>query len=93
MEYIAISEAVKEVMFVLQLLRSMKIAAKYPVMVRVENVEAIFMARSNTMTYSTKHVVIRYKYANEYVENRVVKIVFINSADNNSNIFKKKLRC
>ena len=76
-EYIALSEAVKEVMFVVQLLRSMKIAVKYSVMVKVDNVGAIFMASNITITCHTKHVDIRYKYVNEYVEDRVVKIVFV----------------
>ena len=40
-EYIALSKAVKEMMFIVQLLGSMKIAVKYPVMVRVDNIGAI----------------------------------------------------
>ena len=55
-EYIALSEAVEEVMFVVQLLRSMKILVKYPVMVREDNVGAIFMASNITMICHTKHV-------------------------------------
>ena len=42
-------------------------------------------------TYHTKHVDIRYKYVNEYVEDRVVKIVFIKSADHESDILTKNL--
>ena len=41
MEYIALSEAVKEVTFVVQHLESMQIIVKYLVMVRVDNVGAI----------------------------------------------------
>ena len=51
-------------MFVVQLLGNMKIA-KYPVMVRVNDVGAIFMASNITTTCCTKHVDIRYKYINE----------------------------
>ena len=47
-EYIALSEAVKEVMFVVQLLGSMKIAVKYPVTVRVDNICTIFMTSTTT---------------------------------------------
>ena len=61
-EYIAISEFVKKIMFVVQLLGSMKILVKYPVMVRVDNVGAIFMASDITITCHTKHVDIQYKY-------------------------------
>ena len=64
-------------MFMVQLLGSMKIAVKYPVMERVGNVGAIFMASNITTTCCTKNVDISYKYVNEYVEDRVVKIVFV----------------
>ena len=40
-EYMALSESVKEVMFVIQLLRSMKISMKLLVMVRVDNIGTI----------------------------------------------------
>ena len=90
-KYIALSEAFKEVILMLQLLRSMKIDVKYPVTVRVDNVGAIFMASNITTTRLTKHVDIRYKYVNEYVEDRVVKIVFVKSGDNDSNILAKNL--
>ena len=52
---------------------------------------AIFMASNITTTCHTKHVDIRYKYVNEYVEDRVVQIVFVKSADNDSNILTKNL--
>ena len=69
----------------------MKIIVKYPVMVRVDNIGAIFMT-SNIMTMChTKHVDIMYKYVNEYVEAGVVKIAFVKSADNDINILTKKL--
>ena len=68
MEYIALSEAVKEVMFVVPFLRSMKIFIQYPITVRVDNVGAIFMASNITTICCTKHVDIQYKYVNEYVE-------------------------
>ena len=51
--------AVKEVMFVIQLLGSMKIAIKYPVMVRVDNVGSIYMASNTTTTSHSKHLDIR----------------------------------
>ena len=90
-EYIALSKAVKEVMFFEQLLESMQIVVKHPITVRVDNVGTIFMA-SNIMTTShTKHVDIWYKYVNEYVEDGIVKIIFVKSTDNDSNILTKNL--
>ena len=54
--------------FIIQLLGSIKILVKYPVMGRVDNVDAIFMASNITTTSYTKYMDIRYKYVNEYVE-------------------------
>ena len=71
-EYIALSEAVKKAVFVLQLLGSMKILVKYPVMVRVDNIGAIFMANNIMTTSHTKHMDTRYKYVNEYVDDGIV---------------------
>ena len=61
------------------------------VMVRVDIIGAIFMASNITTTYSTKHVDIWDKYVNEYVEDGVVKIIFVKSVENDSNILTKHL--
>ena len=74
-----------------QLMGNMKIVIKYPVTVRVDNIGAIFMASNITTTWHSKHVDIRYKYVNEYVDNGVVKIVFVKSAENDSNFLTKYL--
>ena len=70
----------------IQLLQSMKVLIKLPVMVRVDNIEAIFMASNMTAICSTKHLDIRYKHVDEYVED---SLVFVNFADNDSNILTK----
>ena len=59
-------------MFVVHLLGLMKIVVKYPVMVRVDSIGAIFMASNITTNCCTKHVDISYRYVNEYVEDGVV---------------------
>ena len=51
----------------IQLLGGMKIVAMYPVMVRVDNVDAIFMASNVTTTCHKKHVDIRHDQVNVYV--------------------------
>ena len=79
-------------MFRIQLLGSMKIAVKYLVMVRVDNVGAIFMASNITTTCHTMHIDIRYKYINYYIEDVVVKIVFVKSAGNDTDILTKNIR-
>ena len=40
---------------------------------------------------STKHVDIRMKYVNEYVEDGIIKIIFVQSGDNDSDIMTKNV--
>ena len=88
-EWVALSEAVKEVIFLIQLCNSMKIKIQLPVEVRVDNVGAIFMSKNVTTTSRTKHVDIRSKYVREYAEDGIIKIVFVKSEDNDSDIMTK----
>ena len=60
----------------------MKISVILPVIVRVDNVGSIFMSKNVTTTSRTKHVDIRYKYVNKYVEDGVIKILFVKSENN-----------
>ena len=67
-QWVPFLEAVKIVMFMIQLLRRMKITAKLPVMVRVDIVGGIFMVSKIATMLCTKCVDIKYKYVNKYVE-------------------------
>ena len=85
------SQAVKKGVVIIQLLRIKKNLVKLPVMVKVDNIEAIFMASNIANTLNIKHVDIWYKYVNKYVKDRVVKINFAKSNENNINIHMKDL--
>ena len=60
-------------------------------MVRVDCIGAIFIASNITTMSCTKHVDIRYMYVNKYVEDGIVKVVFVKSADNDSVILTKNV--
>ena len=49
------------------------------------------MADNITAMSRIKHLGIRYKYLNEYVEDSTVEIVFIKSAENDSNMLMKNI--
>ena len=80
-----------EAMTITQSLQSKKISVKLPVMVRVDNMDAIFMRSNVTATSHTKHVDIRNKYVNEYVEDKIEDIVFVKSVKNDCNILTNNL--
>ena len=55
-EYVAISEVVKEIKFIYQLLESMDVKVPLPIKVRVENIGAIWLANNSGVSEQTKHV-------------------------------------
>ena len=54
----------------------MQIEIKLPLIVCVKNVGTTFMSNNITTTSRTKHIYLRYKYDNTYVEKEVIKIIF-----------------
>ena len=90
-EWIAASEAVREVIFVLQLLESMKIKVKLPTNVYVDNIGTIFMANNQSTSTRTKHVDVHTKFVTQYIKEGTIKINFIHSGENDSDIFTKNL--
>ena len=90
-EYVAMSEAVKEIRFIFYLLTSMLIEVKLPIIVRCDNVGAIFMAENSSSGVRTRHVDIRYHFVREHVVDDFIKIVFVKSCDNDADLFTKNV--
>jgi hypothetical protein len=90
-EYFALSEAVKEVRFVFQLLIEMGFKVELPVTVRVDNIGAIFMAENMQVSQRTKHIDTRLRFVNQYVDDGFIKIKFVGTDDNDADLFTKNL--
>ena len=88
-EYFAMSEVVKEIMFAKQVLESMGIAVQLPIIVRVDNVGAIYLSKNFALSQRTKHIDIRRHFVREYVEDDIVKIIFVKSELNRADPFTK----
>ena len=85
------SEAAKEIKFVVQILLSMGIPVQLPVIVRVDNMGAIFMSENASASSRTKHVDTRYHFVREFVEDGFIRIVFVRIIDNVSDSFTKNV--
>jgi hypothetical protein len=88
-EFVALSKAAKEIKFVVQVMLSMGIPVRIPIIVQVNNVGAIFMAQNVTTSTWTKHVDVRYHFVREFVEEGFIKIIFVGTKDNNADIYTK----
>ena len=87
----ALSEAAKDIKFVYQLLQSIGMNVKLPIIVCVDNVGAIFMSKNTSTSGRTKHVDIRYWYINEMIIDGFLKIVFVKTKENLADIFTKNV--
>ena len=76
-EYVAISEVVKEITFVYQLLESMDVKLPLPMNMRVDNIVAIWLANNSGVSERTKHVDTRAHFVRSHVINIVVTIEFV----------------
>jgi hypothetical protein len=90
-EYVAISEVCAEIVFLKQVLEFMKIQLKLPIIVNVDNVGAIYLANNAVSGSRMKHVDIRYHFVRDLIEEGIIEISFVKSAENISDVFTKNL--
>jgi ketol-acid reductoisomerase len=90
-EYVAMSEAVKEVKFIYYLLRDIGIEVELPIIVKTDNVGAMFMAQNSFSGVRTRHVDTRYHFVRENLDDGIIKIEFVKFNENQSDIFTKNI--
>jgi hypothetical protein len=90
-EYVAISEAVKEVKFIYYFLCVFHIKVKLPIIIKTDNIGAIFMAENSSTGVRTRHVDTRYLFIREFIEDGFIKFEFVRSVENDVDIFTKNV--
>lgn len=90
--YIALSKTVREVKFISQVLEALHIGYKKPVPVYVDNMGAIFLAKSRNSSKRTKHIDIKYHYVRSQIDLGLTDIIFVKSEENVADIFTKNLK-
>ena len=88
-EYMALSEVVKELKFIVQLQQTMNVEVELPITVFVDNVGAIWFSNNRTTSDRTRHIDIRTSFVKEYQEDGKIIIEFVKSEDNEADIFTK----
>ena len=88
-EFVAVSEVVKEIKLLYQMLRSMDIKVPLPIKVQVNNVGAIWLANNSSVSERTKHVDLRAHFARDMIKDQVIEINFVKSPENDIDIMTK----
>jgi hypothetical protein len=89
-EYFGTLELPKEVFFAKQILETMGVILEFPIIVEVDNTEAIYIANYYTAGQGTKHIDTRAHFVCEFLDDGVLKVVFVCSEDNGADIYTKK---
>ena len=72
-EYVVVSEVVKEIKFLYQMLRSMEIKVPLPIKVQVDNVGALWLANDSSVLERTKHVDLRAHFVRDMIKDQVIE--------------------
>ena len=91
-EYVSLSDAAKEIKFIYMLLESMGIKVQLPIVVRIDNIAAMFMAETANASSRSRHIDVKYHFIQEFVENGFIKIEFVTTDKNLADMFTKNVK-
>ena len=81
---------IKEILFIKSIIEFTGNQVKTPIQVLVDNKEAIFISE-NPKVKSTKDIDTRYHFIRQYIKDRIIKIEFLKSEENKSDIMTKNM--
>lgn len=87
-EYMAITEGIKEGIFIKNILQNMGFKIGY-INLCCDNMAALTLSSHNTLHQRTKHIDIRYHKIRQYVDNKDIKLNYINTKDNIADLMTK----
>ena len=87
----AVSEVCAEIMLMKQMMEFLQMKVNLPILVKVDNVGAIYLASNATSGQRTRHIDVRYHFVRNYVEEGILKFVFVQSKENDADMFMKNM--
>ena len=90
-EYVALSSAVQEIVWLRALLKELGFGQKEPTEVMEDNQSAIAIATGANTSRRTKHIDVRYHYVREKVKTGEIKVTYCATGDMIADVFTKPL--
>jgi len=90
-EYIAMTHASKELIWIRSLLDELLGFHPLPTVLCVDNQSAIAMAKNNTFHPRTKHIALRYHFIREVVARKKLSLLWVDTHSNKADLFTKPL--
>jgi hypothetical protein len=89
-EYYAMTEAATELVYVKQIFDFLDMKVNLPMTIQCDNQGAIFLAK-NESSARTKHIDVRYHFIRDLVEEKKIKIEYVNTKKNTADALTKNL--
>ena len=67
----------------------MGVEVEYPIVIELDNAGEIFLANNKALGQRTKHIDTHYHFTREYVEDGIIKIRYVRTDDNTSDVMTK----
>lgn len=90
-EFIALSEAVTEIKFLICLINDAFVQICKPVKIFEDNSGAVAIAKFGNFTKNSKHIEVHYHYIHESVKDKLIEIVKVETENNFADILTKAL--
>ena len=90
-EYYALSELCSELIFIKHILEFVGVEIEFPIVARVDNVGAMFLSNNHALSQRTKHISTRQHFIRQFIEDGIIKVIFVRSKSNDSDLFTKNL--
>jgi hypothetical protein len=90
-EYVAMCSCAIEMMFIKQVVESIKFQVKLPMILFADNTGAIDLAKNYSTSGRTKHIDVRHHYLRELISDGLIKVKFVPTDDNTADIMTKNL--
>lgn len=90
-EYVSLSVAVKEALWLQMLLQDFQVNVSEPVIIREDNQACIRIAEDDKPTKRLKHIDVRYHFVREEIQRRTIQLVYVPSEDQIADIMTKGL--
>lgn len=90
-EFIAASEACKEGLWLLQLLKSMMIQVEEPMTVLEDNQGCIALIKNERSGKRSKHIDVRYNFVRDLCQDKIISLMYCTTQDMLADVFTKPL--
>ncbi|TPX36090.1 hypothetical protein SeLEV6574_g08095 [Synchytrium endobioticum] len=91
-EYLALSESIKDILYIMSMLEELRIPIKNPVVVHEDNTACVQMVEEGAISRKTRHIAIRERLAIIAAkDDHLVEVCKIKSSDNVADILTKPL--